>query len=60
MAYYSGLEPNYEGSGGASGKPGDRSGGSGGGIVRMLVLNELRFSSSNVRANGYAGIKQNA
>ena len=59
MAYQSGTKPNYEGSGGASGMDGDRSGGSGGGIIRLLVLNELRLSSSKIRANGHSGVQKN-
>lgn len=55
--YTYGLAPNFEGSGGASGTPGKHLGGSGGGIVRLLVLNELSLSNSNILANGQAGTR---
>ena len=43
QAYDYGLNPSYEGSGGASGTKGEYLGGSGGGIVRINVLNELKM-----------------
>ena len=55
--YQFGLAPNFEGSGGASGTPGAHLGGAGGGIIRLLVLNELRMSKSEVLANGTPGTK---
>jgi len=54
-AYYNGLMANYEGSGGSSADPGKRLGGAGGGIIRMLVLNELRAARSTIKANGGDG-----
>ena len=60
MAYSSGTQPNYEGSGGASGIPGERHGGAGGGIVRIHVLNELKLSRSTIEANGFSGKEVNS
>ena len=55
--YTYGLAPNFEGSGGASGSPGTWLGGAGGGIVRLLVLNELSLSNSDILANGLPGTR---
>ena len=57
VPYTYGLAPNFEGSGGASGTQGSMLGGSGGGIVRLLVLNELKLSNSNILANGLPGVR---
>lgn len=56
-AYYNGLMANYEGSGGASADAGKRLGGTGGGIVRLMVLNEFRAARSLISANGDNGTK---
>lgn len=57
MPYTYGLAPNFEGSGGASGTQGAMLGGSGGGIVRLLVLNDLRVTNSDILANGLPGTR---
>lgn len=54
-AYRYGLENKFEGSGGASGDSNARLGGSGGGIIRIDVLNEMKMSRSKVLANGNDG-----
>lgn len=55
--YTYGLKPNFEGSGGASGTNGGHLGGAGGGIVRLLVLNNLSVAGSDFLANGKEGVK---
>ena len=53
--YQYGTAPAYEGSGGASGTPGGHLGGVGGGIVRLLTLNNLKLKNSDIFSNGSDG-----
>ena len=56
-SYQYGLLPIQEGSGGASGSPGGKLGGSGGGIIRLQVLNDMTMDNSKILANGGDGKK---
>jgi hypothetical protein len=54
-AYFSGDTVKYEGSGGASGLPGERLGGDGGGIVMINTLLTTELVDSKVESNGAKG-----
>jgi len=46
---------HFEGSGGASGATSQDSGGAGGGIIRLNVLNSTILERSRILANGHSG-----
>ena len=48
---------HFEGSGGASGKESQETGGAGGGIIRLEVLGTINLERSQVHANGLPGSK---
>ena len=48
---------HFEGSGGASGKGSQETGGAGGGIIRLEVLGTINLERSQVHANGLSGSK---
>ncbi len=50
-----GKHMHFEGSGGASGKGSTETGGAGGGIIRVEVLDTINLERSEVHANGQPG-----